>query len=261
MTKAPILGKSRILWNGSCFFGRRSIPLNSPTNNPSIAHLIGEICFKSLTTMGGGEFLSTPLGLMTPTTMNRTIIGNPVAMALSPSFEQLPIAKPSDAPAAVINAKVAVSLLHEMCNPVTVLRTVVKTAAKKVSTGISAMTLDSRYSKLEYCCRICSRSTTARSFEKRCTVFINAIMLMLITPNDSSAVRSAMLRASGTSFRTDLKICENRTEDPIEATSRATLYSVLRMFCLHDRSRSAAKRRTGVCNVLTCLSLTVAVAL
>mmetsp|Transcript_22785 Transcript_22785/g.41410 ORF Transcript_22785/g.41410 Transcript_22785/m.41410 type:complete len:217 (+) Transcript_22785:521-1171(+) len=181
---------------------------------------------------------------MIPTTIKITITGTPNDIADSAVGVELPMANPIAAPATVMSEKVAVNCASGIRRPVIPFSMVVKAAAKNTSSGSSAMALEMRYSKLEYLLLICSRSTTGRSLANRLIVFMSAIMLMLMTPNDSNATRSATLLAVGTPFFTVAKICENRKELPMAATSRSALILLFRIFCLHDRCNSAMERRT-----------------
>ena len=98
-------------------------------------------------------------------------------MAASSDGVELPIAKPKAAPATVMREKVAVKCARGIRSPVIAFNMVVKAAAKKTSKGSSAMAFETKYSRLEYMLRICSRSTTGRSLANKLIVFINAIFM------------------------------------------------------------------------------------
>lgn len=86
------------------------------------------------------------LGLMTPTTINKTNTGMEAVLPNSASGDQQPSAKPSEAPAVVSNEKVAVTCFQPMRKPETFLSTDVKMPAKIESMGSSVSTLAARYS-------------------------------------------------------------------------------------------------------------------
>mmetsp|Transcript_11579 Transcript_11579/g.27869 ORF Transcript_11579/g.27869 Transcript_11579/m.27869 type:complete len:207 (+) Transcript_11579:1300-1920(+) len=206
---------------------------------------MGLSCFKARTNNGGGSDTSTPLGLMTPTAISTTMTMAEALSAMSADGLAAPIANPSDAPATVIRANVPVSALHPVRIPLVNFRTVVNTAAKAASKGISAMDFDNKYSRLEYCCRSCSRWTTGFSFENKSTVFSRAIILIFIIPKVSMDTRSATDFGVNTPFLIDLKIVEKSIAFPADARSRIMLTLPLRAFCLQDRSNSLPNRRTA----------------
>lgn len=116
---------------------------------------------------------------MTPTTISKTITGTLAVLVKSAFVDQQPNASPNwrltrkhnvrhkrgngttesyiqltltDAPAVVSKEKVAVTCFHAILKPDTLLRTVVKTAAKKESIGSSVIALATMYSLMQDDC-------------------------------------------------------------------------------------------------------------
>ena len=87
----------------------------------------------------------------------------------------LPIANPSDVVVRVMRENVPISDPRDDLRPVNRLSINAKTTAKNASSGISAMVLDIKYSKLVYWFRVRSRITTLRSFANKSSVFIRDI--------------------------------------------------------------------------------------
>mmetsp|Transcript_26050 Transcript_26050/g.40532 ORF Transcript_26050/g.40532 Transcript_26050/m.40532 type:complete len:212 (-) Transcript_26050:78-713(-) len=208
MASPPIRGSSFRLPQKSRSFSN-VIPRNSAVTRASIAHFIGENNFIHSITRLGVSSVFTPLGLITPTTIKMTRTGTPNAIAVSAVDAMLPIANPRETEDMVIKQYVFINVPIDDRNPVNFLSTDANIKAKLASSGISANTFASRYSRLEYDERICSRNTTPRSFANRSNVFISAMMLKLIHPYVNKATLSAILFVKDLSCRTDLNIDAN----------------------------------------------------
>jgi hypothetical protein len=100
-----------------------------------MAHLIGESnLIHSMTRLGGSSVL-TPLGLITPTTINITRTGTPIPIAVSGDDAMLPIANPSETEDTVIKQYVRINVAIDDRNPVNFFNTDANTKAKLASRG------------------------------------------------------------------------------------------------------------------------------
>mmetsp|Transcript_17555 Transcript_17555/g.32493 ORF Transcript_17555/g.32493 Transcript_17555/m.32493 type:complete len:216 (-) Transcript_17555:6-653(-) len=208
----------------------------------SMAYLIGLAFFKKATNHDGGYCSSfgTPLGEITPTPRSTTITGMPTVKAISLFGVQDPMANPRDDPAKVIKQNAAVNSSHLIRNPLHAFKVVVNRVANAKSSGISASDFVRRYSNTVYWLRCRSRNTTGNSFPNKSMVAMTVRKVMLITPKDKSAVRSAMVFTEyGACLDTDEKTSVKKYAQPTETNNRTTLTLVFRIFCRHDRSNRA----------------------
>ena len=174
-----------------------------------------------------------------PTTIIKTKTGIPDVVAYSSVGARLPNRNPSEAPAAVSNAKTDTHRFHEISKPLQPFKTATNTEEKPTSRGISPSTLANKYSSAEYCSRVCSRRKTGRSLANNVTVFMYEIIIMLTAAKESRAQRSAMLLTMGTPLATVGKIPDNSKPFPALRKNRTVFMLRSRMFCLHERSQRA----------------------
>ena len=146
-----------------------------------------------------------------------------------------------------MSEKMEVISFQEIDRPVVTFNVVVKRTAKAASSGISATAFPKRYSKQVYSFLCRSRWMTGFSLAKTSSVFITAVIIILMTPKLSKASLSTILFgfAAEPSFAIEGKICDRIRAVPVEVPRRNTFKRVLRMFCLQDRSKRAPNLRTA----------------